>query len=152
MDTKLDHRLSGLLALVEDTTESWSVDDLRQMVRHQMQSPLVVDLSDGDGNNRADRPPIDSFEDLFTAESPPLDLLLLTKRFAKSSLLSDGGTPREIAHLLYYLSIATARTRLGESISTLDPDTLIEGLTWCLDQPWVDPPIRDQLGACLALL
>jgi hypothetical protein len=153
MDTRLDQRLSGLLSLDLDASEAWSPTDLRQMVRHQMRSPLMVDLSPGDSGDPSHHQGIESFDNLFTADAPPLDLLVLTKNFAKASLGStNGALPPEIAHLLYYLSIATARVRVGKSISTLSRDELIAGLVWCLDQPWLDDATRDAVGGCLALV
>ena len=151
--------LAELFLVDERSDEPWSGSDLRSMMAHQMRVPLVVDLSSassldpGADDEGVSGVGITSFGDLFAHEQPPIELLRLTKRFARGSI--DGrqpSMPQEIAYVLYYLSIATAHVRLGESISSLSNDQLARGLQWCLDRPWLSGEARERLGACLAML
>jgi hypothetical protein len=88
-----------------------------------------------------------SFSDLFHHPVPPLELLTLTKDFAKANMdHPDSALPQEVAAALYYASIAAALVRLDKRISQLKDAELQRGLLWAKDQPWVDDPTRQLLA------
>ncbi len=112
-----------------------------------MQAPVLLDLGGFDPGtavrlktlSEAQGLILKSFSDLFHHPSPPLELLRLTKDFAKANLdHSESGLPSEIVSVLYYTSIAVALVRLDTRISQLKDADLRRGLLWARDQAWVD--------------
>jgi len=80
-----------------------------------------------------------SFSDLFHHPSPPIELLKLTKEFAKANMdHPESGLPTDIVSVLYYTSIAAALVRLDTRISQLKDADLRRGLLWAKDQAWID--------------
>src|SRR4051812_49312419 len=96
----------------------WMPEELKDVLRHQLQAPLLFDLKTVDREVRAaadgpaslpgwKRPtperapevaPPASFGDLLQHPRPPLELLRLTKEFAKASdSRSDNPLPPEVA-------------------------------------------------------
>lgn len=148
-------RLADLIELDGDLS-TWTDDELASVLSHQLAAPLASSLDRLDPQivrHVAEAGGIESFGDLLTSPAPPLQLLLLTKRFAKARRhASDSGVPAEISKLLYYASIAAARLRTGQSISELADPQLGQGLRWALVQPWVQEPIRPMLERTLAIL
>jgi len=94
-----------------------------------------------------------TFGDLIRGDKPPLDLLFTLKGFAKKLIGgSETGIPREIATVLYYVSIVLAFRIHKKRISDLDSKSLREGLEWSLCQPWISSDIRRILEDGLASL
>ena len=78
--------------------------------------------------------PIRSFDDLLHHPHPPVELLTLTKQFAKAMVEHpESPLPREVGRLLYFASITVALIRCGQRISDLDNASLKAGLRWCLE-------------------
>lgn len=129
----------------------WRPDELAAIFRHQMSAPVLVDLGGFDPGtaiklkilSEAQGLLLKSFSDLFLHPSPPLELLELTKEFAKANLdHPESSLPNEIATALYYTSIATALVRLDKRISQLDNESLRRGLLWVKEQAWISPEIQ----------
>src|SRR5206468_3470867 len=79
-----------------------------------------------------------TFRELYESPDPPLKLLELTKLFAKANQdVPESPIPRQIAVVLYYLSIAAALTRCGKRITSLSDAALEKGFKWALRQQWV---------------
>ena len=96
--------------------------------------------------NATETPPINSFNDLLHHPRPPIELLELTKAFAKACRSHpDSPLPDEVATVLYLGSIVAAMTRCDRPISKLGSDGLRHGLDWALNQPWLDQPTRNLL-------
>ena len=153
--------LADLLATGEERAQLWRPEDLAAMFRHQMSTPMLVDLGSLDERtaarlrtlSEAQGLVLKSFADLFHHPSPPLELLKLVKDFAKSNLdHPESGLPGEIASALYYLSIAAALVRLDERISQLSDADLQGGLRWTSGQAWLDEPTKALLAAALRKL
>jgi len=154
-------RLAHLLQMSEGSHVLWEAEELAALFRHQMQSPIEADLAtvSPTAASRARMvasacdPCVKSFADLFDHPRPPLELLRLTKQFAKVHHNDpDTGLPAEIALVLYYASIAAALARCDKRASKLDDRALIEGFTWGRDQKWIDEPMRRLFQAGLDLL
>ena len=126
---------------------------LAEALRSRLFAPLLFDgLEPGilDHVHKAESNsgrPITTLAELFTHPQPPVELLNLTKQFARSCLCSaDGLVPRQVAYLLYYASIAAALVHHKKPITTLDQDELRNGLRWAAEQAWCDEAIRLVLG------
>jgi hypothetical protein len=141
--------LAALLTLMELGEESrvWQVQELAAILKHQLRAPLWLALGDFSGevvqkiDGLAAAAP-GTLDELFHQSQPSCELLELTKLFAKSCNVANGPLPREIAVLLYYLSIATAEVRCEKRLSQLSDEALIRGLAWCGAQTWLDQSIR----------
>ncbi len=143
--------------------EFWQSADLHVVLLHQLRAPVLFDLREQAREAGSALEPLTqsrprqivSFADLFDDADPPLELLDLTKRFAKDSLRQAPATlPKEIATLIYYVALALAMSRCGQRISELDDRTLEGGFRWGLAQAWITPELRrilseglDTLGA-----
>ena len=154
--------LAKMMGLDAEVARVWRPEELAAILRHQLSAPVEFDLPGlGPGAARklkflssAQGLLVKSFADLFHHPHPPVDLLELTKQFAKAHIdRSDSALPREIALVLYYGSIAVALLRCGQRITELDDSSLCNGIKWAIGQPWVDESTRGLfLGAqeCLS--
>jgi hypothetical protein len=132
---------------------SWRADELGDVMRLQLESPLQFDLQNSGGSPdqlqalcAADGSPIKSFGDLLFHPHPPIELLEMTKRFAKAiHNHRDAIVPKDVALVLYYSSILVALTRCGRRITGLDDRELAQGIGWTLDRPWLNEPMRKLL-------
>lgn len=139
----------------------WRPDELGQILRHQLEAPLLFDLGTSDSQftdeqeapgaaaaagaaaAESDASRVSSFGELFLHSRPPLQLLRLTKRFAKTSdRRAANPLPEEVATVLYYAAIVAALLRHGEHISRVSDETLREGTDWVLQREWVAGPLR----------
>jgi hypothetical protein len=127
----------------------WRAEELAAVLRHQLSAP--VDFEPHGGSREPHRGhartkpgiAVANFQELFHHPNPPVELLLLTKEFAKASRVQlESLLPQEVATVLYYASIVVARTRLGKRISGLDDKTTRKGVEWVVAQPWVDERTR----------
>jgi hypothetical protein len=153
-----DDRLARLLAVGTGGESGWRPEEMGAVFAHQWSATVEFELG-------GLRPPaaqrlaslsaaqgllVRSFGDLFRHPCPPLELLVLTKDYAKRLLDSDDSPlPREIALALYYTSILVARDRLGQRISALDEAGLAKGVDWLVVQDWVDAETKELLRAGL---
>ena len=143
-------RAKSLAALMEAGSEQarlWGPDELAAIFRHQMSAPVLVDLGGFDPGtavrlktlSEAQGLLLKSFSDLFQHTSPPIELLKLTKEFAKANMdHPESGLPSEIVSVLYYTSIAAALVRLDVRITQLKDVDLRRGLLWAKEREWVD--------------
>jgi len=153
--------LAALLAAGTERVRLWRPEELNAIFRHQMSAPILVDLGGFDPAtavrlktlSEAHSLLLKSFADLFHHPVPPIELLTLTKDFAKANMNHpESSLPQEIAAALYYASIATAIVRLDTRISQLADAELRQGLLWTRDQSWVDGPTKELLASALQKL
>ena len=153
--------LAAFLAAGSEQERLWRPEELSAIFRHQMSAPILVDLGGFDpatavrlkALSEAQCLLLKSFADLFHHTVPPLELLTLTKDFAKANMdHPESSIPNEVAAVLYYTSIATAFVRLDTRISQLKNPELQRGLLWARDQPWIDDRTRDILSHALQKL
>jgi hypothetical protein len=144
--------LAAMLRIGEHSRPNWTRDDLAAMLRHQLAAPLIDDIASPNGQSRkaleeaAERePPVISYGDLLLGEQPPVELLALTKAFAKSCRSGDGelALPDEIATIVYLMSIFAALVRCSERITDLSDDALLVSLDWAQHRDWIDEPTRN---------
>jgi len=146
LDSRDPRSLARLLNIDERSEERWSVDELGQILRHQLSAPLLFDLASITDSSpdleiaASDGGQPTNFGELFRHPHPPKELLELVKDFAKTSDQRETcPLPAEISTVLYYASILSARLRLNEQISSLSPDSFRNGIRWALNQPWLGP-------------
>jgi hypothetical protein len=143
-------QLASLIGDPDIGERIWQADDLAALLRHQLTTPLHVDLA---GVNGAADPlkqaaearglVLKSFGDLLQHRHPPVGLLKLMKDFAKACRLSPESTmPREISSVIYFASIIAAMTRCSRRITRLDNVALRQAVCWALAQPWLDDVTR----------
>jgi hypothetical protein len=146
--------LAAFMAAGAEHARMWRPEELKAIFQHQMSAPVLVDLGGFDpavaarlkNLTAAQGLLLSSFLDLFLHENPPVELLVLTKDFAKANMdHPESSLPGEVAAVLYYAAIAAASVRLGERISQLSDGELRRGLTWAGAQTWVEPRIRQLL-------
>ena len=147
-------RLATLMGLSTGGDRLWQTEELGAILRHQLTTPVQYDLrglSRGDVGRlkalaAAEGLLLNSFGDLLQHENPPLELLRLTKDFAKACRISpESPLPPDVAAVLYYASIASAMIRCRTRITKLSDSDLRAGLAWCLEQTWLDTPTRELL-------
>mgnify|MGYP005856862373 CR=1 FL=1 len=152
-------RLSEMLGLEPDNARLWRPEELAAVFRHQMAAPVSFDLGGADDAlakklrllTDAQGLLVKSFADLFGHPCPPLELLRLTKDFAKANRdHPEALLPREIANALYFGSIAAALVRCKKRISKLTNAEMRQGFSWAASQPWVDAPLKGLLDEALA--
>jgi hypothetical protein len=150
--------LAALLAEREEGGRLWRSDELAAVFRHQMSAPVIVDLGGFDPAtavrlktlSEAQGLLLKSFGELLHHPAPPVELLVLTKDFAKLNLdHSDSTLPSEIAGVLYYSSIAAALVRLDTRITQLNDADLRRGLRWTREQPWIDQQTKELVAQAL---
>jgi len=146
--------LAALLAASGEGARLWRPEELGAIFRHQMSAPVLVDLGGYDPGtaarlkrlSEAQSLLLKSFSDLFHHPAPPLELLELTKDFAKANMdHAQSSLPAEVAAALYYTSIAAALVRLGARITRLPEAELRRGLRWTSEQAWLDEPTKQLL-------
>jgi hypothetical protein len=153
--------LAALMEASGERSRLWRPDELGAIFRHQMSAPVVVDLGGYDPGTAsrlrtlgdAQSLLLKSFSDLFHHPTPPLELLELTKNFAKANMdHPESSLPSEVAAALYYTSIAAALVRLGARITRLPDTDLRRGLLWTRDQPWLDEKTKALLQDAIVKL
>jgi hypothetical protein len=153
--------LAAFLAAGEERARLWQPEELGAVFRHQMSAPILVDLSGFDPAtaarlktlSNAQNLLLKSFLDLFLHPVPPIELLTLSKDFAKGNMEQPGSSlPNEVAAVLYYLSIAAALVRLGLRITQLRDPELKRGLEWAKSKAWVETRLQQLLDEALQRL
>ena len=140
------HQLASLIGDDDIGERIWNPDELAAILRHQLTTPLHVDLAGlGTAAGRLKNEAaaggllLKSFGDLLQHPHPPLALLKMMKDFAKACRVSpDSPLPREISSVIYFASIVAAMTRRSRRITKLGDDALREAVRWALAQPWLE--------------
>jgi hypothetical protein len=152
--TKRPGALAALINSGSENARLWRPDELAAIFKHQLSAPVFVDLgqlSKGAATklkqiSDAHGLLLKSFSELFHHPAPPIELLELTKDFAKANMdHPESALPSEIATALYFTSIAAAYVRLGTRISRLGDDDLRRGWLWTRDQGWIDEKTKTLL-------
>jgi len=143
--------LAKLFDVADPPLRAWRPEELASVYRYQMSAPVRFDLATLDASitpklkalAEAEGLVLRSFQDLLEHLNPPIELLELTKEFAKRNRSHpDSALPQQVATVLYFASIAAALVRHGRRISTLEDSALLEGFEWTQTQEWVDEPTR----------
>lgn len=133
----------------------WSEGEIKAILQHQLDAPLEFDLSrleHAEASLAGLRGgSIRTFRELLAHARPPLALLELTRRFAKTCRSQpEGPVPDEVSTVLYLAAIAAARLAWGQRISRLDDSAFRHALDWALEQSWLDAGVGDLLARARA--
>lgn len=129
----------------------WMPSELGAILHHLMAVPMPFDLSALPPGTRsrlqtlgaANGLLLNSLAALLHHPHPPVELLLLLKRYAKSNHEHpDSALPAEISTVLYILSIVVARQRCQRRITALNDDAVLSSIDWVLALPWLDDKAR----------
>jgi hypothetical protein len=144
-----------LLARLIDTEGSahrlWSPEELGAIFRHEISAPVEYSLEGVDSAVRGGLARlcashgllIRSIADLLNHPNPPVELLALTKDYAKASREHpEGVLPPEVATVLYFACIAAALVRCGRHITELADESVRHGMEWGASIPWLDDGTR----------
>jgi hypothetical protein len=82
------------------------------------------------------------YSDLFRHPEPPIEMLEYVKRVAKATRNHPDSPLQKISTVVYYSAILAALMRCGRRITGLDDGGLEFGVTWVLEQTWIDPSTR----------
>lgn len=135
--------LKRMLSLEESATDLWNPGEMATMWLHQLGAEIETDLGQLEANGAAKHHIKEfagkSFRQLLQHEHPPVELLRLTKEFAKQTLKDcQEKHLKELASALYYAAYAAGLTRCSTRIgSTRNPD-LESGFQWAINRPWID--------------
>jgi hypothetical protein len=149
-------RLSEVFALGTDKEVSWSTEELRAILANQLSASLESELDYANpalttkylSLSQAGRPVPKNLEELFRDPHPSVTLLKLAKDFAKAAQKQPASAiPKDVALVLYYLSIAAGLARRGQRITQLTDDELRQGFDWAQKQPWLVEEARQLLAA-----
>ena len=155
-------RPEGLARILDDdSTDLWSPDEMKAMWRHQLSAPMDVDLA-GVTSVRAttlrQSPHLAGFKgrtftDLFSMPEAPVELLELTKEFAKDTLKqAEEKQLKEIASALYYAAYAAGLLRHQKLIGSMKQDELKPGFSWAIKLSWLDEETRQLIGKARDLI
>ena len=140
------HRLARAFDWGAERGRLWEPGEYRAVFEHLLRSPIEFDvdgLESGLGKrlrrlSEAEGLLLKSFGELLQHPCPPLELLELTKEWAKANREdADSWLPGEIAGWLYYACIAAALARFGRRITSLDDRRLRAAFAWAGAQPWI---------------
>ncbi len=147
--------------LDDDATDLWSPEEMQAMWQHQLATAIDIDLG-GVTSVRAtilrSSPQARSFEgktfrDLFARPDAPIELLELTKEFAKQTLKeSEEMQLKEIASGLYYITYAASIVFHRKIIGSMKEDELRPGFNWGLKQTWLDKESKKLIEQALRQL
>lgn len=132
-------RLADLLRSISDGQAQLRIDELPQIWRHQLGTPLPPPGETDSVEAEGVKPAPKTFGALLQHGSPPMDLLLTAKDYAKSERKRlEGRVLRQVATVLYYACIAAGCLRIRRQLSSLTDAEMVSGFSWVLDQDWVD--------------
>lgn len=143
--------LAEIMEVDEEAENLWKSREMAAILRHQLAAPAEGELrsvrprlaSEFAQYNMIHDEDIESFGDIFRHPSPPLELLRLTKAFAKASRRDrNNALPDELSALLYFLSIALAKVQWDECITSLPDAQIKKGLQWAIGREWIEPDMR----------
>jgi hypothetical protein len=155
-------RPEGLARILDDeATDLWTPDEMKAMWQHQLAAPVDVDLAEvtsvratilrssaGLGSFGGK-----TFGQLFADTAAPIELLELTKEFAKETLkVSEEKQLKEIASALYYASYAAGLLRYGKLIGSMKAEELKPGFKWAQKRSWLDDSTKALIADAEPLL
>lgn len=136
----------------------WSLADLRAILEHQLDTPLLAERERFEETSSDAALPVAeldasgaaTFGELLMSDSTSGSTLRLVKDFAKASLAAEGDLPREVARVLYTLAILVA-LKVGEaSVTSLDDEAARREGYRCLTFAWLPASVASRLRQLLA--
>lgn len=141
--------LACMLSVRELLHGEWRPEDLADLLRHSLDTPLGEYLSVGKTGRTAElepgsKAPAMTLCELFRDPAPPLKYLLATKRHARG-LAAPGASevPIDVHHIIYSASIAVALLRHEERISKSGREVLQMAWQRLATEPYIDEWLRN---------
>lgn len=141
-------RLASMLES-QPADRPWKENELADVLRHQLAAPAEFGenpVNDVCSNSALDASTLEKgwcINELLLQPNPPLTLLTQLKNFAKGQALDPGHVlPQDIAIVLYYAAICSARLHCRQRITDLDDRSLGIGLSQLMSCTWLDPAVR----------
>ena len=143
--------LARLFGVDDDRDAVWESFDLKNLLARLLTTPLAEALPGIDHRAitaaarsvRGATPGSLTLSEVFAHSRPSVELLREIKDWARRTTgAKDPPLPLELASLLYFASIASARLRRGQRISSLDPSLIRQGLEMLLARPWLGEPFQ----------
>jgi len=153
-NAKSKNILRALMDPSEPDAVPWSSGELRAMLEHQLATQLEAECNSLARTSQCTveqaREVIRScgcltFGDLLLNRSAPIEAVRLVKEYAKTSLTRDGDLPRDVARVLYVLSILCGRRAGAGHITSMDESSLSREISRCLTFAWLPESIRDAI-------
>ena len=136
-------QLAKMFSIDPAAPEVLTDDELASVLRHQLDTPVEIDLDEAKASEGAAPAGRITFGELLRSTRPPLDLLERVRHFAKAcKSRPNGPLPREVATALYFASIVKAMLACGARTSALSTEDLTAGVRWTLAQPWLPGEMR----------
>ena len=142
----------GLARIMDDdATDLWSPAEMKAMWCHQLTTLIDIDLGSVTSVRATalrSTPHLASFQgksfaELFADPAAPIELLELTKEFAKETLKqTEEKQLKEIASALYYAAYAAGLLRFGKLIGSMSEAELGPGFNWAIKLHWLDNETR----------
>lgn len=141
----------------------WEPEELGAVWRHELEAPILFEWAKLDSDSPARDPspipgetssgaPIRSYRDLLHHPTPPLELLIKTKEYAKANeTLASRLLPREICTVLYLAAIVVADVRLNTRIARVTQTKIRSGIEWALAEDWLDDQTKGLFRAWVDL-
>jgi hypothetical protein len=142
--------------------QAWRPEDRAAMLRHELSTPLSQ-AAHRLGHGALDEPLTRKLAsadlrsltigELFAQPAPPAELLDVVKRIARAAKAHPDSAVQDVAAVLYYASVLTARVKSPTTpISRLSDAEMAAGGRWVLGQSWVEGPVRQSILAALGSL
>ena len=136
-----------------DDQDLWNDQDHGTILKHQLSALLTTKLRECDSpatqrvltQTMLGERPSATIGCLFKFPNPPVELLELTKRYAKYMGTEDDLLPKDVAAVLHLCAICVAHVRCCRKITAWDDWTLRGKIRWAHQLPWLDEQTRGLL-------
>ena len=139
--------LARILSVDDNGVNLWNAEEMQAIWKHQLSAPIDADL-DTLVSVRATElrasPEVKAvgsktFSELLNHPAPPIQLLKLTKEFAKQTLKNaEEAHLRDLASALYYATYAAGLKHFNQLLGSMSGRELLPGFDWALKQSWLD--------------
>ena len=133
-----NRQLSVLLNLEALDEELWHDDELGAIYRHQLATPLAIDLAPGVAEPEVMERT--TFGDVIFSNTPSRNLLAGIKDFSKAQAQA---LPKTVSGVLYVCALVCAAANKLDGFTSLDEASKVD---WAQKQPWLDDRTNEFLA------
>lgn len=146
--------LRALMDPSRPDTVPWSSNELREMLEHQLATPLVSEQDRFAASAHCSKDHVieliaesacQTFGDLLQHNAPPVAALKMVKDFAKEAMADGDDLPRDVARVLYILAILRGQKLSGDRLTGLDDSIIVRETRRCLAFGWLSEHVRTML-------
>jgi hypothetical protein len=139
-------KLDLLLEFAEQGPAPWSKLDFRELLLAQLDMPIAETREST--NSSPDAAGL-TLRDQLVDATTSLEALIAIKNQAKGWMRAADALPREVALVIYLMSIAAIALHHGRVVTRLSNSVLIQQVSWALAQHWIEPDLRTFLRTAL---